>query len=272
MLDIIKGFKKVLNEHIKYRSQILRLAKLNIEKEHKGTLLGVFWVLIKPIVKIFIYWFAFEIGLKAGKAVNDYPYFLWLIAGVVPWFYMSDMLTSGVDSIRKYKYLVNKVKFPISVIPTFCSISKYASNIVLMFIVVIVFIFMGFFPDIYYLQIPFYILLTFVFFTAWSLFASMLSCISKDFSNLIKSLVHVVFWLSGIIWNPANIDIIWLKDTLMLNPVTYLVTGFRNCFINKIWFWQEPKQLAFFMILMFIMIVLSLVSYKKLRKEIPDIL
>ena len=31
---------------------------------------------------------------------------------------------------------------------------------------------------------------------------------------------------------------------LKINPVTYLVNGFRNCFINKVWFWEQPSTQA----------------------------
>lgn len=100
----------------------------------------------------------------------------------------------------------------------------------------------------------------------------MLSCISKDFSNLVKSFVTAVFWMSGIMWNPDTIKIVWLKRILQVNPVTYLITGFRNCFINKVWFWEQPRQLISFIIITMVMIWLALWAYKKLRKEIPDVL
>lgn len=76
-----------------------------------------------------MYWFAFSIGLRAGKPVNGYPFFLWLIAGLVPWFYMGDMITGGTNCIRRYSYLVTKMKFPVSTIPTFVSISNLIINI-----------------------------------------------------------------------------------------------------------------------------------------------
>lgn len=269
---MIKTISKIIKDHIEYRQQIMKLAKSDIIKTYRGSALGWSWAIIKPVVTIFVYWFAFEIGLRAGKSVNGYPFFLWLIAGVVPWFYMGDMITGGTDAIRKYKFLVNKMKFPIATIPTFVSIAKYLVNIILLVIVGVIFACFGFAPDIYYLQILFYILLSFIFFTSWGLFASMLAAISKDFANLVKSFITAVFWLSGIMWNPDTIKAEWLKKVLMVNPVTYLVNGFRNCFINKVWFWEQPKRLAYFLIITLIMIILALWAYRKLRKEIPDVL
>ena len=263
---------EIIKDHITYGQQILKLAKADLVKTYRGAALGWAWAIIKPAVSIFVYWFTFEIGLRAGKAVNGYPFFLWLIAGVIPWFYMSDMLTSGTDTIRKYSYLVTKMKFPVSTIPTFVSISKFMVHLILILIMAVIFIVMGYVPTIYVLQIPFYMLLMFVFFTIWSLFASLLSSMSKDFGNLVKAMVTAVFWLSGIIWNPDTIKIGWIKKLLMLNPVTFITNGFRNCFINEIWFWQQPKRLLYFVVIMIGLLLLTIWTYKRLRKEIPDVL
>ena len=265
-------FIEILKDHIQYKQQIFKLAKADIVKTYRGAALGWAWAIIKPAVTIFVYWFAFQIGIRSGKPVEGYPFFLWLIAGLIPWFYINDMLTQGTESIRRYSYLVTKMKFPISTIPTFVSISKLMVNLFLIVVMILIFVFMGYSPNIYIIQLPIYIMLSFIFFTVFSLFASLLACMSKDFSNLIKSLVTAVFWLSGIVWNVNTIDIPWLKTLLKVNPVTYLVEGFRNCFIHKIWIWESPKTLLCFLAILIVMTILSIFIYKKLRKEIPDVL
>lgn len=268
----MKTLLKIIKEHIKYKKQIFKLAKADLTKTYRGAALGWTWAIIKPAVTIFVYWFAFSIGLRMGKDVNGYPYFLWLIAGVVPWFYMSEMITGGTDCIRKYSYLVTKMKFPVSTIPTFVNISKFMIHLILILVVILIFALFGYMPTIYILQLPIYMLLTFVFFNIWGLFSGPLAAISKDYSNLVKSFITAIFWLSGIMWNPATIDNPILKKVLMMNPITFLITGFRNCFINKIWVWQSPKTLLCFIIVLFLMLILALWVYKRLRKEIPDVL
>ena len=263
---------EIIKDHITYLQQIFKLAKADLVKTYRGAALGWSWAIIKPAVTIFVYWFAFSIGLRMGGDVDGYPYFLWLISGLLPWFYMSEMITSGTDTIRKYSYLVTKMKFPVSTIPTFVSISKFIVHLLLVVIVILIFIFMGYPPDIYIIQLPFYMLCMFIFFTIWSLFSPLLASMSKDFGNLVKSMVTAVFWLSGILWNPETITIPWLKKLLMLNPVTFITTGFRNCFINHVWFFEQPKRLLYFVIITAIMLVIAIWTYKRLRKEIPDVL
>jgi teichoic acid transport system permease protein len=204
--------------------------------------------------------------------IFSFPFFLWLIAGMVPWFYMGDMITGGTSCIRKYSYLVNKMKYPVSTIPTFVSLSNFFINVILIGIVIVIFWIFGYPPDIYLLQLPFYMLLSFIFFTLWALFASFIGAMSKDFVNLVRSFITAVFWLSGILWDADAITIPWLRRFLMLNPVTFLVTGFRNCFTNKVWFFEQPKRLVYFIILTAILLVLGIWAYRKLRKEISDVL
>jgi len=268
----VKELIEIIKDHIAYRQQIFKLAKADLVKTYRGAALGWSWAIIKPAVTIFVYWFAFSVGLRRATEVSGFPYFLWLIAGIIPWFYISDMIASGTDTIRRYSYLVTKMRFPVSTIPTFVSISKFMVQIILIIIMLVIFTIMGYPPDIYLLQLPFYILLMFVFCTIWSLFASLLAAISKDFGNLVKSMITAIFWLSGIMWDPATISIPWVKKFLMLNPVTYLVSGFRNCFINKIWFFEQPKRLVYFLVITVILLVVSIWTYRKLRKEIPDVL
>ena len=268
----MKTIVGILKDHFQYRQQIFKLAKADLVKTYRGAALGWAWAIIKPAVTIFVYWFAFQIGLRAGRDVNGFPFFLWLISGVIPWFYMSDMITGGTEAVRKYSYLVTKMKFPVSTIPTFVSISKFMVHIVLLIIVILIFIGMGYFPDLYILQLPFYMILNFIFFTIFSLFSSILASMSKDFANLVKSLVTAIFWLSGIIYNINTINTPWLKKLLMINPVTFLVEGYRNCFINQTWFWEQPKRLMYFGIILLILIIFAIWTYKRLRKEIPDVL
>ena len=265
-------FIEILKDHWQYRQQIFKLSISDLKKTYRGAALGWAWAIIKPAVTIFVYWFAFEIGLRAGKDVNGFPFFLWLIAGLIPWFYMNNMITSGTDSIRKYSYLVTKMKFPISTIPTFVSISKFIVHILLITITIGIFVLMGRTPTIYMLQLPFYMLLNLIFFSVFSLLSGLLASMSKDFANLVKSFVTAIFWLSGIVWNINTISIPWLKSFLMINPVTFLVEGYRNCFIHQTWFWEQPKRLMYFAVITLVMLILAVWTYKRVRKEIPDVL
>lgn len=263
---------EIWREHVEYRTQVFQLAAADIIKTYRGSALGWSWAIIKPSVTIFVFWFAFDIGLRSGQPVEGYPFFLWLVAGIIPWFYMSEMLTQSSKALNKYNYLVTKIKYPVSTIPTFVSISKFYVHLGLLAIVVLLFALFGFAPDIYFLQLPLYAAGMFVFFTAWALFAAPLSAMSKDFANTITSLVTAVFWMSGVMWDVNKIDIEWVRRLLMFNPVTFVATGYRNVFIYKKWFFEDRFALAAFGFVLLVMLLLAIRTYQRLRRDIADVL
>lgn len=67
--------KTICDEHLLYRKQILRLAKSDLVKTYRGSALGWSWAFIKPMVTIFVYWFAFSYGIRSGGDVDGYPFF-----------------------------------------------------------------------------------------------------------------------------------------------------------------------------------------------------
>lgn len=262
----------IVTEHTDYGRQILQLAAVDLVKTYRGSALGWLWAVIKPSVTIFVYWFAFSIGLRAGRAVSGFPFFLWLIAGIVPWFYMQEMLTQGSTNFKRYNYLVTKIRFPVSTISTFVSLSKLYVHLALLMIVIVLFVLFGYPVDVYFLQLPVYLVLMFVFFTLWSMFASLLSAMSKDFANVVNSFVTAVFWVSGIMWDVNRINNPVLAKVLLFNPVTFIATGYRNVFIYKRWFFQDTFALFAFVVVITGMAGLALYTFHRLRRDIADVL
>ena len=267
----MRTLKEIIKDHIEYRRQLVQLAKADMKKAYGGVL-GMGWAIIRPAILIFVFWFAISVGLRKGGDVEGYPFFLWLIAGMIPWFYMRDMITGGAGSIRRYKYLVTKIKFPVSTIPTFVSMGSLATHAGLVVLMIGIFLLFGYRQTIYYLQIPLYMILMFLFFTAWGLFSGVLSSISRDFLNLVKSLTQALFWMSGILYDANGIDQQWIRNILLFNPVTILVNGYRNALIYNKWFWEDWQQLVNFAIVYAVMLLLAVWVYRKLKNDIPDVL
>lgn len=268
----METIRQIVDEHKSFKKQIFKLAKSDLIKTYRGAALGWAWAVVKPMITLFVFWFAFTVGLRAGKPVEGYPYFLWLVAGFLPWFYMQELITGGATCIRKYKHLVTKMKFPISVIPTYYNISHIYVHFALFAITIILFLCFGYMPDKYLLQIPLYMLMMIAFFTVWSLFAGLLSALSKDFENLVRACSSAIFWMSGIIYNVNSIGNPVIRLILKFNPVTVIANGYRYSFIYKQWFFEDGVELLCYCITLTVFIVLALWAYKRLRKEIPDVL
>ena len=81
-----------------------------------------------------------------------------------------------------------------------------------------------------------------------------------------------LFWVSGVIYDANSVHVEWIRQVLLFNPVTLIANGYRNCFIYKQWFWETPGEMRNYLIVYVVMILLAIWAYKKLHKDIPDVL
>ena len=270
---MLKTLGTILKDNWEWRGQIAHLSVFELRKKSRGAVLSWAWLFIKPAMYIFCFWFALEIGLRVGKVdPGAPPYFLWLCAGLIPWFFMSDMINQGCDVLHRYPYLVNKIKFPISGISTIFSSATMIVQLVLMLILFGIYFACGQGLDIYLLQVPLLLVLMFVFWYMFSMCFSQLSAISKDVANLIKAFGTPVFWLSGVIFNVKEIPIDWLQSVLYFNPVTFFVVAFRDAFYDKVWFWDDSRATLGFAIVFALQLLLMLLVYKSFNEEVADVL
>lgn len=268
----MKTLWKIIILHIQYCTQILQLARTDLIKTYRGALLSWGWAVVKPAITIAVYYFTFTVGLRTGKPVKGYPYFLWLISGFIPWFYISSMYTGGANSIHKYAFLVKKIKFPVCCVPMIVGLSNMIVHIILMLLTIVIFIVMGAPITMHIIQLPFYWLLMLMMGVAWGLFSGQVTAVSKDFYQLVRSSYTALMWLSGIFYQISTIKGAALRFILRLNPVTYLIDGFRHCFIDHVWFWEKPMALLNFMLVYLLFVFLGIKIYSRTERTITDIL
>ena len=264
---------KILKEQWEWRKQIISLGLFDLRKTSAGAVLGPLWFFTKPAVYILVFWFALGVGLRsADQTGSDVPYILWLMGGLVPWFYIQDMLGTGVNVLKRYSYLVTKIKFPLSGIPTIYSISNFVIQIGLVIALLIVHVICGQPLDLYLLQLPVAMVLMFVFFDMFSLMTSLLSAISKDFMNLMKTLSTPLFWLSGVIFNAQAIGFFIVQIFLMFNPITFIVTMYRDAVYYKVWIWEQPEACIAFAIVFLLQLIAMILIYRRTHEEVADVL
>ena len=109
------------------RGLIWNLAKNDIKKKFAGSYFGIVWAFVQPVITVLLYWFVFEFGLhqKASdlRTGIEIPFVMWLMAGLVPWFYFQEAMNGGTGVLVEYSYLVKKVVFQIDTLPVVKMIS-----------------------------------------------------------------------------------------------------------------------------------------------------
>ena len=97
---------------------ILDLAKSDFRKRFVGSYFGIIWMFLQPLATVTIYAFIFgSYGFKSAPPVPNTSYVIWLIPGLVPWFFFSESLNTLTGILQEYSYLVKKVVFPVELLP-----------------------------------------------------------------------------------------------------------------------------------------------------------
>ena len=263
--------------NITHAKQSFSMAGSELKKKYSSTLFGWAWSVVRPIVFIFVYWFAMSVGIRGNKPITledgtNVPYIIWMIPGVITWFVLQETLSAGVVCVRHNSHLVNKMLFPVGTIPVFSTISYFFSHILMILISIGIFVVAKYPITVYLTQIIFYFILFFVFCCITSTFISTLGVISRDFEQLIKAILNVFFWMSPVLWQISKVSNKYVAFALKLNPYNYFITGYRDAFLGQAWFWEHQKYTAYILVFMLVYALFTATLHKKLVSEFADVL
>ena len=266
----IKFFIQFLVDLYASRSLIIELTKQDFTAKYLGSYLGLLWAFIQPTITILIFWFVFQFGFKT-QPVKDIPFVLWLVAGIIPWFFITDALVNAASSVIEKAYLVQKVVFRVSILP----IVKICAALLihLFFVCVLLLMFLGYgYPlHVYMLQIPYYLFAMIVLLVGTSWLTSSLMIFLRDLGQVIGMFLQFGFWLTPIFWSPAALPAKY-RFLIQANPAYYVVEGYRNSFIFKVWFWEHWIWTLYFWVLTGSIFVLGALVFRRLRPHFADVL
>lgn len=267
--------KSVLNlplEVYQNRALVMNLAKSDFKTKYAGSYLGIVWAFVQPIVTILVYWFVFSVGLKAGKA-SDYPFVIYLVTGIIPWFFFSDALNGGTNALIEYNYLVKKVVFKISILPIVKLISALFVHVFFVVIALVLCSCYGYFPKVSTIQIVYYSVCTFILTLGLVYATSAIVIFFRDLSQIINIFLQVGIWLTPIMWDIKMLeDYPMLLKLFKLNPMYYIVTGYRDAMLGDVWFWQRWKWTIYFWVVAVVLFLIGSVIFKRLKPHFADVL
>ena len=255
----------------KAKRLIYEMVKQDIKQRFVGNVLGALWAFLNPLITLLIFWFVFEVGFKVPP-VEQVPFVMWLMAGMIPWFFFSEALSFGTHSIIEKPYLVKKVVFRVSILPIIKIGSALIIHLFFIIILYLVFIFWNY-PSfsLTLLQIPYYIFCSCILLLGASWLTSATVVFFKDIAYLVGIIIQFGFWLTPVFWSykmmPDHLTV-YLK----LNPVMYITEGFRDSLIYQTWFWERPLYTCYFWVFAMMLLFFGAFTFKKLRPHFADVL
>lgn len=263
--------RRLFGELINNRKLIINLSLNDFKVKYAGSYLGITWAFVQPIVTILVYWFVFQYGLRSSSPEEGVPFVLWFMTGLVPWFFFSEAINNGTNSFVEYSYLVKKVKFKISILPIVKIISSFYVHVVFVAFLFILYIIGKVQLSLYMIQIVYYCFCMTALTMAIVYSTSALVVFFKDLSQVINIFLQVGMWMTPILWSYTI-----LSDKMLflmkLNPMFYIVEGYRDSFIGRAWFFEKYFQTMYFWCFTLFLFILGMYLFKKLKPHFSDVL
>jgi teichoic acid transport system permease protein len=94
----------------------------------------------------------------------------------------------------------------------------------------------------------------------------------RDLSQIISIILQVGVWATPIMWQISIINNRWLAMLFKLNPMYYIVKGYRDALINKQWFFQDIYLTIYFWGFVLVVFGIGTVIFKRLKVHFADVL
>ena len=266
----LKMFGGFVRDMFQSRTLLWELTRKDLRQRYLGSYLGVLWAFIQPAITVAIFWFVFQVGFRSMPVAN-FPFILWMVCGMFPWFFFSDAMPCATYSIVSNSFLVKKVVFRVSLLPMIQIFSALLVNLFFVGLLFVMFALYGYPLSIYNLQVFYYLFALLCLTFGLSLITSSLVVFIKDVGQLVSMCLQFLFWGTPIFWSlsmlPAQYQ--WI---FKLNPLFYITEGYRYSFIYHQWFWELGYvNLTFWLITGSIMVI-GAVLFKRLRPHFADVL
>ncbi len=249
----------------------LSLASNDFKSKYASSQLGVLWAFVKPIVQACVYIFVFTIIARSAPVGNTYPYAFWLLPGIVAWFFFSEGVMSGANALLEYSYLVKKVRFDIEILPMVKVLSASIVHIFFVLFVLFLYLLWGLPLSWTMLQIPYYMLCTLCITSALARINCALVPFFRDFTQMLEIVLMVLMWACPVMWDiammPQKIVVLF-----KLNPMYYVIDGYRQSFMNGKWFFESPWLTLYFWAIVIVLHFGGKKLFQRLRIHFADII
>jgi len=251
---------------ITHWSLIKKLTLREIKARYKQSFLGFFWIVLNPFFQMLIMSFVFSKILKFGNLGVPYPLFIY--AGLLPWLFMVQSLSSAMNVFIADSSLIKKIYFPREILVLSTLLAKTFDFFLsfLIFLLLMIFFKVAFTPFVFFFFLIF--LIEFLFVYSLALILAAFNLYYRDVQYFFNLVITLWFYLTPVLYAveffPEKYRIIF-----QLNPMAVFINAYRQVLLGG----DFPKwsSLLVGLILSAILFFIAKKIFSKLEKNFGDI-
>jgi ABC-type polysaccharide/polyol phosphate export permease len=206
-----------------------------VTRSYRRSYLGLVWAVLGPLIWVFFLALIFSniVGIR-DRAVEGDPtlnFGLFLYCGLLPFLTFSESLNKGINSIRSNSGLVQKVVFPLEILPFTNAIASMADKVFGFGALLIMLLMFGrtLHPTLLYM--PVIVVLQVIFILGLTYIMAVLGTFLPDVAEVMRPVIRGMFFVTPILWPPERLpdSLSWIQD---YNPLAYLVNAYRDLILN----------------------------------------
>jgi len=264
----MRTIRKFLSEVNQQRDVIWSLGVRDFRRKYVQNTLGIVWAIVDPIAFVGILYLIFSSRFN-NSGSGEIPFVVYLLCGNMAFDLFSN-LQSLTQVIRDHEFLIKKVQFRMELLPLVRLMSGLILHGIVMSVAIAIILFNGIWPDFYWFQLLYYIFALSVFLTGASWLTSSVYLFFPDISHITAIINRVLFFLTPVFWKLEDLPEAtarWVK----LNPMVYIVNGYRDSLLYGRGFWCYPWQTLYFWAFSLGLIWAGITVHNKLRPHFAEV-
>lgn len=267
VIEPSRGWRMLdLRELWAYRELLGVLVSRDVKVRYKQSVLGVAWVILRPLLSAGIFTLVF--GMLAKIPSEGHPYAIFVYTALVAWTFFSVAVSSSGGSLVGSAGLISKVYFPRLLIPVASVAGGLLDLAVSIGFLLILMPFFGVWWGPRLLLVPFLVAGVFLVALGVGTLVSALTVAYRDFGNLIGFLLQIWMFATPVVY-PTTLVPERFRWVLHLNPMAALVEGFRGAFLGTA---MDPAGLAASFAGAILILLAGIAYFEKVERRFADII
>jgi lipopolysaccharide transport system permease protein len=213
----------------RFRELVYFLALRDVKVRYKQAALGVAWVLLQPLLAMGI--FSIVFGAR-GLTTDGLPYPLFVVSGLVPWFYFANATSGASGSIVGNTQLISKVYFPRLAIPLAAVLANLVDLTIGLLLAIILVVVFGLPLSATLLLLPVLVVLNVLTALGVGVWLSALDVQYRDVRYAVPFFIQVWLFATPVIYGSGDVPERW-RPLLAFNPMTGLIEAFRWSLLGR---------------------------------------
>jgi lipopolysaccharide transport system permease protein len=249
-----------------HRELLYFLTWRDVKVRYKQTVLGAAWAILQPVFMMLVFTIFFGRIAGVGAQVKV-PYPLFALAGLVPWTFFANTLTTSSNSLVNNAGLITKVYFPRMIVPISAVAAGFVDFLLAFAVLALVMVYYGVAPTLNLLMLVPLVTLTFLFALAVGMWVSALNVKYRDVRFVVPFAIQLWLFVSSVIMPSSALGERW-QLLLTLNPMSGLIEGYRSALLGQSFDW---RALAVAAIATIALLIYSAYSFRRTEKGFADI-